>query len=283
MPAPHAARAASDRNLLFGLLALQMDFITRDQLIAGMQAWALAKDTPLGEVLVGQGAMSAEELALLEPLVARHVHKHGGDPAQSLQALSSVGSARDELQRVADPEVQASLATLSCTPRAPAADTNATETPPSLPAGTVGRFRILRPHARGGLGEVYVARDEELGREVALKEIQDRHARSAESRANGGMPGEIRIWDMGHGKTLLTLKGHSGRISSVSFYPSGRRLATGSTDKTVKVWNAENGEEMLTLQGHGQAVTSVAFSPDGQCLASASLDGTVKLWDADGE
>lgn len=29
---------AADRNLLFGMLALQMDFVSRDALIAGMHA-----------------------------------------------------------------------------------------------------------------------------------------------------------------------------------------------------------------------------------------------------
>ena len=36
----------ADRNLLFGILALQMDFITRDQLVAAMHAWVLAKAPP---------------------------------------------------------------------------------------------------------------------------------------------------------------------------------------------------------------------------------------------
>src|SRR5262245_49308014 len=44
------------------------------------------------------------------------------------------------------------------------------------PPGSAGRYHILRPHARGGLGEVFIARDLELNRDVALKEIQERFA-----------------------------------------------------------------------------------------------------------
>ena len=59
---------------------------------------------------------------------------------------------------------------------------------PDGPAGTdrpptAARFSIIRPHAEGGLGSVSIARDEELNREVALKEIHKRHANDPDSRA----------------------------------------------------------------------------------------------------
>jgi eukaryotic-like serine/threonine-protein kinase len=72
---------------------------------------------------------------------------------------------------------------------------------------TGSRYRIIRPHARGGLGEVFVAHDEELSREVALKEIQGRHADRSESRmrflleaeVTGGLehPGIVPVYGLG--------------------------------------------------------------------------------------
>ena len=58
--------AAADRNLLFGILALQMDFVGRDSLIAAMHAWVLAKHKPLGQVLAEQGALRPDTHALLD-------------------------------------------------------------------------------------------------------------------------------------------------------------------------------------------------------------------------
>ena len=53
------------------------------------------------------------------------------------------------------------------------------------------RYRIVRPHARGGLGRVSVAVDEELSREVALKEIHEERADDPDSRARFVTEAEI--------------------------------------------------------------------------------------------
>jgi eukaryotic-like serine/threonine-protein kinase len=79
-------------------------------------------------------------------------------------------------------------------------------------AGTGGstsasRYRHLKLHARGGLGEVYVAVDGELNREVALKEIQGRHLDRSdtqfrfifEAEVTGGLehPGIVPVYGLG--------------------------------------------------------------------------------------
>ncbi len=97
--------------------------------------------------------------------------------------------------------------------RAPNVDPDATlVVPPTasspLQPSTAGvRYQVLRPHAKGGLGEVFVARDCELNREVALKEIQRQHADDPGSRSRfvleaeitGGLehPGIVPVYGLG--------------------------------------------------------------------------------------
>ena len=75
----------------------------------------------------------------------------------------------------------------------------------------------------------------------------------------------------------------SSSVSSISWSPDGRRLASGSGDNTVRIWDAESGRELNHLEGHGDAVWSVSWSPDGGRLASGSDDGTVRVWDGVGK
>src|SRR5438552_17045346 len=107
MSGPTPSRPAADRNLLFGVLALQMDFINRDALIRAIHASVLDKDKPLGPILVEQGSLREDAHLLLEALVEKHLEMHGGDPRKSLASVSSLGPVRDELRQVADPDLHA--------------------------------------------------------------------------------------------------------------------------------------------------------------------------------
>jgi hypothetical protein len=146
---------STDRNLLFGILAVQMEFVSRDALIQAMNAWVLAKSKPLGQILQEQGALSAADHALLDSVVQRHLQLHGDDAERSLSAVSVPPFVQQLLRDLDDNDIQARVTsiTTSSTP----------EEHPTLPEarpGPVGsRYRILRPHAKGGLGEVFVALD----------------------------------------------------------------------------------------------------------------------------
>jgi len=196
----------TDFHLLFGILAYQFDFIDRSELIAAIRNWIGHKDSSLADLLVERGALSARDRELLEPMVHRHVQLHGGEAAASLGALSSAESARSELSEIADPDIERSVACLSEGPVSH--DPDGTISPDPHRLGRAGdRFRIVRFHARGGLGKISVAIDDELHREVALKEIlpersddPDKRLRflhEAEITGNLEHPGIVPVYGLG--------------------------------------------------------------------------------------
>jgi serine/threonine-protein kinase len=195
------SRADADRNLLLGILAQQMDFVTRDAFLAAMNDWTSRKETSLAELLVERGELPGSRRDLLEALVDEHIRVHSDDAAQSLAALSSIGSVLDELAKVEDVDVQVSLGHLyeTVVPNSGDDDPYSTRGPspgslssPGQPqVGRNNRFRVVRHHAKGGLGVVSVAFDNELDREVAFKEIKDEYADNNGSRAQFVLEAEI--------------------------------------------------------------------------------------------
>jgi serine/threonine protein kinase len=198
MSDPTQAGPAADRNLLYGMLALQMNFVTRDALLQAMQAWVFATERPLGELLQERGALTPQQRQALDLLTAEHLKAHGDDAQRSLAAVAVPPTVGDVLHGLPAPDPKASLF-------APDGSGVTADLRPPVTPGM--RYEVLRPHARGGLGVVSVARDAELGRVVALKEMQAGHSGDPTSRGRfvreaeitGGLehPGIVPVYGLG--------------------------------------------------------------------------------------
>ena len=58
-----------------------------------------------------------------------------------------------------------------------------------------------------------------------------------------------QVWDARSGAEILSLKGHTELVSSVSWSPDGSRIATASWDNTARVWDARSIAERLAADG----------------------------------
>jgi WD40 repeat protein len=62
------------------------------------------------------------------------------------------------------------------------------------------------------------------------------------------LDGTVRLWDGETGEIRRSLSGSGGYVLSLSWSPSGRELASGSSDGTVRLWDSETGELLAIFQ-----------------------------------
>ncbi|MEH2081289.1 MAG: hypothetical protein V7K89_15200 [Nostoc sp.] len=78
-------------------------------------------------------------------------------------------------------------------------------------------------------------------------------------------------------KERNSLEGHSDTVTSVSFSPDGKMIASGSADGMVIIWN-HDGRKIKDFKAHEKKITRLCFSPNSQNILTASEDKTFKLW-----
>ena len=214
----------ADVQILYGLLAYRMKFLTVAEVSHALSLWASHRSAPLGQVAEEQGMLDQAAAGLVGAVAERHLALHRGDPRRCLDSFDdgvallafraavngSGGSGDGDFEtprgRGSLTGVYPGLAATVCDGEGPRAQVEPVTTIDPMPRHEVSRtvslgggsvesgaasYEILRPLARGGVGEVFVAHDASLNREVALKMVRNDVASNPDSISRFLLEAEI--------------------------------------------------------------------------------------------
>jgi serine/threonine protein kinase len=220
-----------DRSVILALLAFQNKFVTRQQLVDAFTVWTRDPNKSLCDMLVDQGSLRKEDRERLEQMLAAF-SKQGTPGNQSLELFSTFSTLREELSQIASQSGSQvnGIDYFSRTIEFGEWSQGATA---FTAKGGIDRFRIVKEHARGGLGVVFVAEDKQLRREVALKQIRSDRADMEpfrqkfhfEAEVTGQLehPGIVPIYALGsddHGRPFYAMRFIQGESlkEGIKFY-----------------------------------------------------------------
>ena len=234
----------TDRNLLFGTIALQCGLMTADQLAEACATWSADQKESLPMVCRERGWLVAEDEAHIEYLIERRLAQSGGDiraslaacPAEIRSVLATIGNNANTLK------------ILRTVDHSAGADTEVG----AAKAG--GRYALRNLHAAGGIGEIWKARDADLGRDVAIKRLQSQKSGSAvhktrflrEARITGQLehPGVVPIYELcleeKSGQPYYSMRFLSGRTmtDAVARYHAHRKESGSDTQTLLELLGA---------------------------------------------
>ena len=209
------------RDMLLVLVGLQTGVLDRDVFFKAFSEWDCVGGQSLVEELLARGTVTHAQLAVLEQHLGEHLRAREGVSESTLPTVAASGL-------TAEGETLGAHSDLAPT----ISDGGQTVADYSSAIGHVqswfsngsanfphGRYELIKSHAEGGIGVVSIARDRELNREVALKEIKPRYADDPtsqsrfllEAEVTGGLehPGIVPVYGLGvdpHGRPYYAMR-----------------------------------------------------------------------------
>ena len=234
---------STESDLLFGVLALQSGAVEADQLAETCADVAAGRSVALADRLVDRGCLTIEQKSQIESLVATQLNDHGGDAGATLAA--TVDGRFLDVMRDAGATVGDELAHLAET-LAPAASYKLLGSLRHAEDENSDRYTRTRLHAKGGMGQVWVARDGSLGRQIALKELRpeqsdnsticSRFLYEAKITAQLEHPGIVPVYELGGGPVpFYTMRFVKGRTLSEATRSYHKERLAGTVDSLVLV------------------------------------------------
>jgi hypothetical protein len=248
-------------DLLVVVLAILTDAVPRSAVAAAMKSWTENSGQSLVEWLKRSAGLDDARIQALECLASAHLKAHKNDFRLSLDAWNAFDLTQDVLTEINDDALRSTLgASLGGDQTLPV--DGAGQPTGRAPFGSPGspniggeRFQLIRQHARGGIGQVWLARDVELQRDVALKEIQPQFAGSENQRArfvleaeitgNLEHPGIVPVYSLGRNAegrpyyAMRFIEGESFAVAIRRFHKSRREQGEGPQTRGRPSWGVE--------------------------------------------
>ena len=166
------AEADRGSDLLFGVIALQMNFITQAQFVEVMTLLPSSPGKSAEELFAEKGYLNSAKVEALQGLLKVQLEEHGGDVDKSIAAFGD------------NPAVQQTMVLIGEeAPDQTIAFTDASAVPAPIMRAGDDRYLLGKELGRGGLGKVVIALDRNfLSREVAMKLMLPDHGWSRGGR-----------------------------------------------------------------------------------------------------
>jgi len=176
MSEDNQSASTRQRDLLLGVVAVRLKFVTSEQLAEATGAWAEDDGRGLGQVLAELGHLTEKNLMLLNQVVDDRVAAHGGDAETTLVTMGGDRAVHESFAASITVDDDGVRTLDVATTDEVAFGDSGEDMAARVDGDTVtvahpDRYVIRGEYGRGAMGRVLAAFDAHVGRVVALKEL----------------------------------------------------------------------------------------------------------------